>query len=168
MRSGLPLPNKLGTTSTVLRILALTPRPECGIDCLIHAIFVRSDPADYSQGGMLGLLYRTNPSTLENYLKVDEFVPPNQHVTSRIVGYLMSRIVYEKIITLNLSGNEVYYTDSLMLSVKNIVCSKLHCQKGINPILCSYATNRVPVPHTPPHRAATPLYNPFRSHKERT
>jgi len=32
----------------------------------------------------------------------------------------------------NFSGNEVYYTNSLILLVKNMLFSKLHCQKGFN------------------------------------
>jgi len=35
-------------------------------------------------------------------------------------------------LNLNLSGNEVYYTNSLILLVKNMLCSKLHYQKGFN------------------------------------
>ena len=35
----------------------------------------------------------------------------------------------EKRIDLNLSDNEVDYTNSFMLAVKNMLCSKLHCQK---------------------------------------
>ena len=38
-------------------------------------------------------------------------------------------IIYEKVIKLKLSGNEVYYTKSLILLVTNMLCSKLHCQK---------------------------------------
>ena len=32
----------------------------------------------------------------------------------------------------NLSGNQVYYTNSLLLLVKNMLCSKLYRQKGFN------------------------------------
>ena len=35
-------------------------------------------------------------------------------------------------LNLNLSANEVYYTNSLILLVKNMLCSKLHCQKGFD------------------------------------
>ena len=38
----------------------------------------------------------------------------------------------------NLSGNEVYHTNSLILLVQNMLCSKLHCQKGCNLIRFSY------------------------------
>jgi hypothetical protein len=31
----------------------------------------------------------------------------------------------------NFSGNEVYNTNSSILFVKNMMCSKLHCQKGL-------------------------------------
>ena len=31
-----------------------------------------------------------------------------------------------------LFGSEVYHTNSLILLVKNMLCSKLHCQKGYN------------------------------------
>ena len=38
--------------------------------------------------------------------------------------------LYEKMIKLKLSGIEVYCTNSVMLLlVKNMLCSKLHCQK---------------------------------------
>ena len=37
-----------------------------------------------------------------------------------------------------LSGNEVYNTKSLTLLAKNMLCSKLHCQKGCISILFSY------------------------------
>ena len=35
----------------------------------------------------------------------------------------------------NLSGDEVYYANSLILLVINMLCSKLHYQEGFNPIL---------------------------------
>jgi hypothetical protein len=35
-------------------------------------------------------------------------------------------------------GNEVYYTKSEILLVKNMLRSKLHCQKGVGLILFSY------------------------------
>jgi hypothetical protein len=38
----------------------------------------------------------------------------------------------EKCFNLKLSGNEVYYTNSLILVVKIMLCSKLHCQKVLN------------------------------------
>jgi hypothetical protein len=37
-----------------------------------------------------------------------------------------------------LSGNEVCSTNSLILLVKNMLYSNLHCQKGFNLILFSY------------------------------
>ena len=37
----------------------------------------------------------------------------------------------------NLSGNEVYCTNSSTLLVKNMLCSQLHYHKRINPILFS-------------------------------
>ena len=45
----------------------------------------------------------------------------------------MKRELYQ-----NLSGNEVYYTNSSILLVKNMLCSKLHCQKGFDLILFLY------------------------------
>ena len=45
------------------------------------------------------------------------------------------RILYEKEIKSKLSGNEGYYTNSSILLVKNMLCSKLHCQKGFNSML---------------------------------
>ena len=40
-------------------------------------------------------------------------------------------------LNLNLSGNEVYYTNSLISRVKNMLFSKLHCQKGFHLIISS-------------------------------
>ena len=37
-----------------------------------------------------------------------------------------------------LSGNEGYNANSLILLVKNMLCSKPHCQKGFNVIIFSY------------------------------
>ena len=37
-----------------------------------------------------------------------------------------------------LSGYEVYYTNSLMLLVKNMLRSKFHCQKDFNSFFVSY------------------------------
>jgi len=49
-----------------------------------------------------------------------------------------SAISYEKKIKLNFSGNQVFYTISWMLPVKNMLCSKPHCQKYINSTIFSY------------------------------
>ena len=38
----------------------------------------------------------------------------------------------------NLSGNEISYANSLILLVKNVLCSKVHCQQRFNFILFSY------------------------------
>ena len=38
----------------------------------------------------------------------------------------------------NLSGNEFEYTNDSILLVKNMLCSKLHCQEGFNPIISSF------------------------------
>ena len=38
----------------------------------------------------------------------------------------------------NLSGDEVDFTNTLILLVRNMLCSKLHCQKGFYSILFSY------------------------------
>ena len=42
-------------------------------------------------------------------------------------GFYMKREVNQ-----NVSGDEVYYTNSLISLVKNMLCSRLHCQKGFN------------------------------------
>ena len=47
-------------------------------------------------------------------------------------------ILYEKRIKINISGNEVYYMHSSIFLVKNMMCSRLHCQKGLNVSLFSY------------------------------
>ena len=44
----------------------------------------------------------------------------------------------ERELNRNLSDNEVYYTNSSILLVKNMLCSKLHCQKGFYLILFAY------------------------------
>ena len=36
------------------------------------------------------------------------------------------------------TGNEVYYTNYLTLLVQNMLCSKLHCQKGFDSIFFLY------------------------------
>ena len=40
-----------------------------------------------------------------------------------------SAILYEKGIELELSGDEVYYTNIFVLLVKNMLCGKFHYQK---------------------------------------
>ena len=42
----------------------------------------------------------------------------------------------------NLAGNEFYNTDLLILLVKNMLCSKLHRQKGFDLILLAYQIGR--------------------------
>jgi hypothetical protein len=42
----------------------------------------------------------------------------------------------------NLSGNEVCQTNSLILLVKNMLCSKLHSLKGFDTIMFSYKIER--------------------------
>ena len=44
----------------------------------------------------------------------------------------LKQILQENSFNLKISGNEVYHKNSLMLLVKNILCSKLHCQKGFS------------------------------------
>ena len=44
-------------------------------------------------------------------------------------GLSASEDSYEKSFNLKLSGNEVYYTNNFISLVKNMLCSKLHCQK---------------------------------------
>jgi len=48
-------------------------------------------------------------------------------------------ILHEEGIRLKLVGNEVCYTNALMLLGRNMLCCKFHCQKGFNPIIFSYA-----------------------------
>ena len=48
------------------------------------------------------------------------------------------QISYEKAFKLKLSGNEVYYTARSLLLILKHSCSKFHCQKGFNLIVCSY------------------------------
>ena len=55
--------------------------------------------------------------------------PPCRHVPS----FHMKRELNQ-----NLSGNEVYYTNSLISIVKNMLSNKLHRQKGSNVIPFSY------------------------------
>ena len=54
----------------------------------------------------------------------------------------MNQFYMKREIYLNLSGNEVYYRNSLILPVKNMLCSELHRQKGFNLILFSYMSGR--------------------------
>ena len=67
-------------------------------------------------------------------------------------------ILYGKTIELNLSGNEVDYSNYLILLVKNMLCSKHHCQKGVDFIVFSYKIRR-PVEQTkgPAKRDLLPL-----------
>jgi hypothetical protein len=51
---------------------------------------------------------------------------------------LLCGILFEKIITLKLSGYQVYYTSSLVLLVENMLCSELHYQKGFDLIPFPY------------------------------
>ena len=51
-------------------------------------------------------------------------------------------ILYDKAFQLKLSGNEVYHTNSSILLGKNMLCSKLHYQKGFDSILCSHHISR--------------------------
>ena len=44
----------------------------------------------------------------------------------------------------NLSGNKVYYTNSSILLEKNMLCNKLHDQKGFDLIPCSCKTSSTP------------------------
>ena len=52
-------------------------------------------------------------------------------------GASFPQILYEKKIRLYISGDEIYFTNSLILLVKNMLYSKLHCQRGFNLILFS-------------------------------
>jgi len=55
----------------------------------------------------------------------------------------------------NLSGNEVYYTNSSISLVNNMLCSKLPCQKGFNLLLFSCKNSELlwenPSPTRPVH-----------------
>jgi len=57
---------------------------------------------------------------------------------SFVVVDSVSPIVYEKIIEFKLFGNGVYYTNSLILLLTNMLCSNRHRQKGFNSIFLSY------------------------------
>ena len=52
------------------------------------------------------------------------------------------KVLHEKGIELKPSGNEGYYTNSLILLVKNMLCGKLHCQKG-----CDYLYRGLIISH---------------------
>ena len=56
---------------------------------------------------------------------------------------MVAPILHEKAFKLKKSGNEVYHTNSSKLPVNNMLCSKLHFQRGVNPILFSYEIERV-------------------------
>ena len=43
----------------------------------------------------------------------------------------------------NLSGNDVYRTNSLIILVKNMLCSRLHRQTGVILIIFSWADPRI-------------------------
>ena len=47
-------------------------------------------------------------------------------------------ILYKKGIKFKLAGNQVYYTNPLILLVKNLLCRKIHCQKVLIFIPFSY------------------------------
>ena len=47
-------------------------------------------------------------------------------------------ILYEKSFNLKTSGNEVYYTNSLILLIKMMLCGKIHGQKFFKLKLFSY------------------------------
>ena len=49
-----------------------------------------------------------------------------------------SRISHEKGIKSKLSGDEVYYTNSFMLLVTNMLCSNFHCRRCLSLIHFSY------------------------------
>ena len=51
---------------------------------------------------------------------------------------LNEAMLYEKRTRSNLLANEVYHTNSLTLLVKNMLCSKLYCYKGLHLFLFSY------------------------------
>jgi hypothetical protein len=52
---------------------------------------------------------------------------PHFHLSDRQMEEAQ-KILCEKAFKLKLSGNEAYYTNSLILLVKNMLCSKLHYQ----------------------------------------
>jgi len=49
-----------------------------------------------------------------------------------------TRILYEKEIKLNLSGNEVYYTAFPLPVILKNSCGEIHCQNGFDLIIFSY------------------------------
>ena len=65
------------------------------------------------------------------------FMPPAQ-LQVRAADHQPSRSYMKAELNENLSGIEVYYANSLMLLVKNMLCNKRHCQKGFSAILFSY------------------------------
>ena len=67
-------------------------------------------------------------------------------------------ILYEERIRLVFCGNDVYCTNSLILLVKNMMCSKLHCQKGSSLIPFSYKILEERVAGTISH---SEIYAPF-------
>ena len=53
-------------------------------------------------------------------------------LAAKFVALILAQVSSEKGIRLNLSGNEFYNTNYLVLLVKNMMCRKFHCQKGLN------------------------------------
>ena len=58
-------------------------------------------------------------------------VPPPPPLILRV----RARLYTKRDLNQNLSGDEVYYKKSLTLLVKNMLCSKLYCQRGFDLIL---------------------------------
>ena len=74
--------------------------------------------------------------------------------------YDMEQHSYEKPIKINLSGNEICYTNSLVLLVKNMLCNKLQCHESLDSIFFSYkhllVVRELPIRHGHEERPPNP------------
>ena len=68
-------------------------------------------------------------------MKVPDHLPWSAQTPGR--GYTGGRIFNGKSIRLKKSGNEAEYTNSSILLVKNMLCSKNHCQQGSDSSYCN-------------------------------
>ena len=65
------------------------------------------------------------PESGHNWLAGSKFAPPVDVPKG-------APTLQDKSFNPKLSGNEVYRTNALLLLIKIMLCSKLHCQKGLN------------------------------------
>ena len=81
----------------------------------------------------------------------------------------IQQISYKKITKLKPSGNEVYCTHSIILLVKNMLYSKLHCQKGSNSKIYTYKIRCEAAKHIDRANHHTPLQlgHRFRTNREK-